>query len=186
MEPSLKNQKVKTEILDSSSVKSRQNQMLRLYNQYYKVCPKSFFERFKSIDCYAIYTCNGQLIGFTGFRIKEVKTESGTFQTLYIGQTVMKKQFRGQNIIPRTCCSLLFKLFLKNPFRPVHVWCDALTYKPYLIFANSVKRFYPSRLETTSPKIKTLLDHLGHHYYGESYNAPKGTVRKSLNIINDL
>ncbi len=185
MNPVTKNQKVKTEIIDAATAQLRRDQMFQLYSQYYTVCPKSFFARFESNDCYALYTCNGQLVGFTGFRIKEVKTESGTFQTLYIGQTVMTQNFRGQSMIPRTCCTLLFKLFLKNPFRPVHIWCDALTYKPYLLFANSVKRFYPSRQEATTPKIKALLEHLGHHYYGERYDATNGTVRKPANVIAD-
>ena len=143
-------------MVPANQTKPHQLEMWQLYSKYYQVSPASFFDRFESNDFYALYTCDEKLVGFTGFRMKETTTEFGTFQTLYIGQTVMENAFRGRSMLPRTCCKLLLSFFLKNPFRPVYVWCDALTYKPYLLFANSVKRFYPSYQNATVPKIKTL------------------------------
>ena len=68
---------------------------------------------------------------------------------------------------------------------PVYIWCDSLTYKPYLGFANSTKNYYPSYKGPTPPKIKAIMDKLGVHYYGQHYDQATGTVHKAANIVSD-
>lgn len=177
---------VKREILCSAETVAYQSEMLALYNNYYQVDVEAFLRRFESNDHYVLYRHNDKLVGFTGFRIKKIKNEFGRFLTIYIGQTVLENDFRGKSLIPRTCIGLIAKSFLKDPGCKIYVWCDALTFKPYLAFANSAKRFYPNRTTPNPLEVQTLLDHLGAHYYGSNYHRPSGTVHKAANVIKDV
>jgi len=176
---------MKTNLIPSTTAKLHREKMWELYSRYYNADKKAFFHRFQSNDYYAFYTDRNELIGFTGFRTKLVKTPQGTVQTLYIGQTVIDQLYRGNSLIPRTCCRIFAQLFLRRPFCPIYVWCDALTYKPYLLFANALSDYYPHRNKVKSPKIKSLIDQLGQHYYGANYCTEHGTVRKAVNVIDD-
>lgn len=176
---------VQTGVLKASQTHRLRVKMLELYEGYYKVDRESFFKRFETNDYYAIYTSNEKLVGFTGFRMRTIDTPEGKVETLYIGQTVMDSNFRGHSMIPRTCVRLLMRHYLRRPFRPIYVWCDSLTFKPYLLFANSLKKFYPNRHADLPSKVKSILDQLGKHYYGEKYDSATGTVRKAANVISD-
>ncbi len=176
---------LKTALLPAPTASLRRNEMWELYNRYYNTDQQSFFDRFQTNDYYAVYMDNGSLVGFTGFRTRMIETPYGKVKTLYIGQTVMDQLYRGQSIIPRTCCRIFAQHFLSNPFGPIYVWCDALTYKPYLLFANALDEYYPRRERLMPPKIKAIVDQLGEHYYGANYSSEKGTVRKPYNSIND-
>ncbi len=181
----LRNPRLKTNIVQASATIDLREEMWQLYNRYYTVTPQSFFKRFESNDYYALYTSGDELVGFTGLRIKTIQTEFGPAQTLYVGQSVIHRSFRAKSLIPRTCCRLFIQWLLSDPFRPVYIWCDALTYKPYLLFANSLLRFYPSRKSKTPAKERAIINQLGKEYYGAAFNPEMGTVRKNANIITD-
>ena len=176
---------LQTNIIRSTATEAFRQEMWNLYNRYYQVDRSSFFKRFQTNDLYALYTCDEKLVGFTGFRMKTIQTEYGRCQTLYIGQTVMDARYRGKSMLPRTCCKLFAQHFMSNPLSPIYVWCDSLTYKPYLLFANSLKAYFPSRHQATPAKEKAIIDQLGQHYYGDDYDQSTGTVHKAKNIIAD-
>jgi hypothetical protein len=73
---------------------------------------------------------------------------------------------------------LVFKHYLRHPFTPAVMWCDALSYKPYLAQARYMRDFYPNRLVETPADLQELRDRLGDFYYGKSYNPGLGTVSK--------
>lgn len=156
-----------------------------LYSRYYDVDQRSFFYEMGTNDYYALYTNGEKIIGFTGFRYRKINTKHGTCQALQIGQTVMDKDFRDQSLVPRTCFSLFIKHYLRYPFRPLYTWCDAITFKPYLMFANEIENFYPSVKKETPPKIKSVLTQLGNHHYGVNYNSETNVVRKFQKTIDD-
>ena len=177
--------KVATGIIKPTMTADRLREMWVLYSHYYEVDQRSFFKKLEKNDYYALYTCGDNLIGFTGFRYKRINTPFGVYQTLYIGQSVMKEEFRGRSLMPRTCLKIFINHFLRYPFRPLYVWCDALTFKPYLLFANSMKEFYPTFKSKTPLKMKYLIHNLGKHFYDEYYLSEKGVVRKLQKSVID-
>jgi hypothetical protein len=181
----MKNQ-IQTEIVTAQTAQQYKVEMLDLYATYYDVDREAFFNRFASNDHYVIYKASERVVGFTGIRLKTVATPTRKAQTIYLGQTVMHEDFRGRSLIPRTCTRLIARTFLRHPFRPIFIWCDSLTYKPYLLFANSLCEYYPSRHHPTVGEAKYLMDHLGSHNYGDNYDPETGTVFKSQNVINDV
>lgn len=177
--------KIRTGVIEVEEAKAWQHQMWQLYSCYYDVDQAAFFKRMDSNDYYAIYTKNEELVGFTGLRLRPFDLEGEEVMTLYLGQTVLRSDCRGRSLMPRTCSLLFAQHFLKHPTMPIYAWCDSLTYKPYLLFSNSLKNSYPSRKEETPAKVKMLIDKLGNHYYQDSYDPETGTVHKQANIIDD-
>lgn len=177
--------KIKTGIIKANEAQAYQTEMWNLYSNYYDVDQSSFFSRFNSNDYYAIYTKNEKIVGFTGLRLRIFEIAGEEVMTLYLGQTVMHSDCRGRSLFPRTCSIIFAQHFLKNPTMPIYAWCDSLTYKPYLIFSNSLKKCYPSRKEATPPKVKELINKLGNHYYNDCFDPETGTVFKQNNIIDD-
>lgn len=181
----LKKSKLETAMFGADEMEPFKESMFQLYLKYYHVERAVFFNRFKTIDFYTLYFWNYQIVGFTGFRVKTFENEYGSFKTLYIGQTVLDKKHRKQSLIPKTCFRIILRELMKNPTETIYVWCDALTFKAYLNFARSVKKFYPARHLKPSEEIKTLITQLGQHYYGTLFDATSGTVRKPANIVKD-
>ena len=174
-----------TAIIPSDKTGKFQQKMWELYNCYYKVDPTSFFARFDSNDYYALYQEGDQLVGFTGFRLKEVHTEYGSYMTFYIGQSIIDENFRNRSLIAKTCVRIVTENFFKNPLKPLFLWCDSLTYKPYLAFAKATTEYYPTYKKTTPPHVKAIMNELGRHYYGDNYDSATGTVRKDKIIVAD-
>ena len=177
--------KIKTGIIEAHEALAYKEEMFDLYNQYYEVEKSSFYNRFQSNDFYAIYTRDEKVVGFTGFRLRSFQLEDEEVMTLYLGQTVMHRSCRGKSLLPRTCSMIFAQHFLKTPAMPIYCWCDSLTYKPFLLFSNSLKKSYPSRKEETPAKVKDLITQLGMHYYKDTFNPETGTVYKKNNIIDD-
>lgn len=177
---------MRTRIITAKKALQFKQEMLDLYATYYEVEEEKFFTRFESNNYYALYMDGDRIVGFTGIRLKDVALSTRTVQTIYLGQTVLCADFRGRSRLPRTCTLLIARAFVKNPLRPIFVWCDSLTYKPYLLFANSLQEFYPSRHQPTEGEAKELMDHLGAYYYGDSYDSETGTVYKAQNVISDF
>jgi hypothetical protein len=124
--------RITSKVLKVEEVLVFRNEMWNIYTQYYQVDQAAFFDRFATNDYYAIYKKENATIGFTAFRIRPIQIGDKTYRTFYLGQSVLQKEFRGQSLIPKTCVQLSIKHFLQHPFTPIYVWCDALTYKPYL------------------------------------------------------
>lgn len=176
---------MKTLLVQADATKKWRSEMWSLYEKYYDVDPNSFYKRFESNDFYALYAKNDELVGFTGFRKKTIHNRFGRIKTLYFGQTVIRQDFRGRSLIPITVIRVILHHFLTDPFCPLYVWCDALTYKPYLLFANSLKEFYPSRHQENADKVEAVITELGQYYYRENFNSTTGTVCKPKNVIQD-
>ncbi len=176
---------VQTSIQTAKESQTRSNEMWQLYAKYYDVDEKSFTDRIAKNDYYAIYQVNNKIVGFTALRMRPVETSEGKVMTFYAGQSVIHADYRKRSLIPRTLVKLFWKHFTTQPHVPIYMWCDALTYKPYLLFANSLLEFYPSRRGPTPMKVEEVIQNIGQHYYGNSFNSLRGTVKKEKNIIDD-
>lgn len=177
--------KLTTKIVKSIETLHIRKQMFQLYQQYYQIDETAFLERFESNQYYALYKVNGELVGFTGLRTKELETAKGKVMCIYVGQSCILAPYRNKALIPRTCVELVAKSFLRNPFRPIYLWCDSLTYKPYLAFVKATTYTYPTRKKETPQHIQNMINELGQYYYGKRFNPATGTVKKDINIVND-
>ena len=177
--------KIHSSIISVEEALTLRFQMWELYRKYYSTDQQSFFDRFHNNDRYAIYWHNEKMIGFTAIRMRSMVVGLKKYMTFYLGQSVLLSDYRGQSLIPKTCVCLFIKHYIRNPFMPIYVWCDALTYKPYLLFANAFKNYYPAPMVEKNEVIAQLLRQIGDAYYSDSFDEETGTVRKATNVIAD-
>ena len=177
--------KLTTRVVKSAKTKAIREQMWALYQRYYQVEKEVFLARLKVNQYYALYEVAGELVGFTALRTKAVESEKGIATCIYVGHSCILKEYRNRSLIPQTCMSITLKAFLRHPFRPIYLWCDSLTYKPYLAFVKATTYTFPTWKKETPAHIKTMINKLGTFYYGERFNPETGTVRKDVNIVTD-
>ncbi len=177
--------KIHSFVLSNSDAVAFRFEMWELYRKYYNTERRSFFDRFQQNDCYAIYWSGKTMIGFTAIRMRPMKVGKRTYLSFYLGQSVITKAYRGQSLISQTCARLFLKHYLRHPFVPIYVWCDALTYKPYLLFANAFQNYYPSPKMKMPKAVEQLIQKIGNDYYPESFDEANGTVRKEISVVDD-
>ncbi len=159
----------------------------QLYSPHHSTSRAQFEERIRNFDGIALFRerYRGRIVGFTGVRIREVDVMGRRRGTLYFGQTYIEHAFRGQQFIQRTVTWLMLTQRIRSPRIPWYFWSDALSYKPYLIMARNLEHFFPNPGQTTPPEIKQLVDQLGQIYYGATYDAASGVVRKVDRRLHD-
>lgn len=172
-------------VLPTSEAVAFRFEMWELYRKYYTTERRAFFDRFQQTDCYAIYWYGKTMIGFTAIRMRPMQIGTQQILTFYLGQSVIQKAFRGKSLIAQTCAKLFLKHYLRRPLVPIYVWCDALTYKPYLLFANAFQTYYPTPKIETPRDVQQIIQQVGQTYYADSFDEATGTVHKAANIIED-
>ncbi|MCB0641666.1 MAG: hypothetical protein KDC44_08500 [Phaeodactylibacter sp.] len=177
--------KLKTRVVPSAATQALRPKMWSLYQEYYQLDEAVFLQRFEVNQYYALYEVEGELVGFTALRSREFESSRGKVMCIYIGQSCILQQYRNRSLIPQTCVSLVARSYRQNPLRPIYLWCDSLTYKPYLAFSKATTYTYPSHKRATPEHIQSLINQLGTYYYGEKFNPGTGTVKKEVNIVND-
>lgn len=157
--------------------------MLAIYQQSYRCTWEEFLEKKATIDLYATYVDNGQLVGFTGLCYKKIEVDGKSYMAMYVGQTVVPAEYRGKSLIQKTIIKLLFKHYRTHPFTPLLVWNNAVTYRPYLIMAKGLKDYYPHAEKEYPTHYKNIQDKLGEIYYRKHYEPETGLVKKDVNVM---
>lgn len=119
--------------------------MWQIYQQYY-ACERRFFvSRLPNHNAFALFLCDNRLVGFTGIKRLKTRLENGK-KALLLGLaiTAINRDFRNQGLIEKTVVTLYCRERLKHPFLPIYNWSTAASYKPYLMFANNLKEYYPN------------------------------------------
>ncbi|MFT4667362.1 MAG: hypothetical protein ACI8YQ_004291 [Polaribacter sp.] len=178
--------KISINITDNQFSAATKEEMWNIYKKYYNYSKSSFMERVANNNHFSLYTNQGKIVGFTGLRINKVQSDKKSKLLIYFGQTVIDKQFRGKALLPITGAKLCMKYFWDLLRSDVYFWCDALNYKPYLVFAKTLADFYPTRKRNMPKAIKNLIDFIGNQHYKESYCPETGTVLKPVNLVSDL
>ncbi|MEM7368318.1 MAG: GNAT family N-acetyltransferase [Bacteroidota bacterium] len=159
--------------------------MWEVYQPYYTYEKETFLSRFHTNNHYALYYADGELVGFTGLRINEVRVEKHNHLLIYFGQTVISKSFRGKGLIRMTGLKLIRRYWKQILFSKAWFWADALSYKAYLVFAKNLKEYYPTRQHATPAAVRELIDFIGDLHYGETYCKQTGTVLKTVKYVAD-
>ncbi len=181
----MKSQKVKITLRENNFSEETKEQMWEIYKKYYTYTKESFMDRISGNNFYAFYTKGDRLVGFTGLRIDRFKFEGRRKLLVYYGQTVVDQGFRGKALTQRTGVKLCIKYFKDILFSDVYMWCDALTYRAYLVFAKTLEEYYPTYKEPTPGHIKRMMTYIGEQRYGENFQPESGTVEKPIDYVKD-
>lgn len=160
-------------------------QLWSVYQRSYTVAKEEFLSKKATIDIYAIYSLNNEIIGFTGIRYRTLEVEKKKYKGLYIGQTAILSEFRGKSIMQRTVTKMLLRHLKQSPFQKLIIWSNALTYRPYLVMAKGLKYYYPHPSEAPDHRRKAIQNAIGKAYYQDAYDDQTGIVRKNENIMQE-
>ncbi len=177
--------KISINITDNQFSASMKEELWNIYKKYYNYNKDDFMKRLAKNNQFAIYKNKGNIVGFTGLRIDRTTIDGKSSLLIYFGQTVIEKECRGNALLPFTGLKLCLKYFKDLMFSDVYFWCDALTYKSYLVFAKSMNECYPSHKHQTPKSIKNLINHIGQKHYKGSFHSVLGTVQKSTVLVSD-
>jgi hypothetical protein len=160
-------------------------EMWRVYKSFYHYTEQDFMERIPRNTHFSLYLHGGKIVGFTGLRIDKTNLKGRRQLLIYLGQTVIARQYRGQSLLPATCLLLALKYWKELLTSGVWCWYDALSYKAYLACAKCATDYYPSRRVETPTQVREMRDFVGEARYGDAYCARTGTVEKEANYLND-
>jgi hypothetical protein len=165
---------------------ARKEEMWNLYQNFYHYSRDYFMQRIERNTHFVFHHLNGDLVGFSGMRINKIVTPGGQKRLLvYYGQTVLDPIVRGKSLMQAATVRLCMKHFNYLITGRIIFWCDALTYKSYLLFARSLDVMYPSRKQAISPFYKEIRDIIGDMYYQNTYDAETGVIHKPTNYVKD-
>ena len=134
---------------------------------------------------YAVFTCGGDVVGFSGLRIDRVSIGGVRRLLIYFGQVVIDEPFRGKSLIPMVAAKLCMKYWKDLLFTRLYFWADCLTYKAYLIFAKTIDQCYPTYRYAMPADHREIIHYIGNKYYRDSYNPASGTVHKDRKLVCD-
>lgn len=160
-------------------------EMWRVYKGFYHYSEPYFMERIHSNTHFSLYLHEGRIVGFTGLRVDKTRANGRRQLLIYLGQTVVARQYRGQSLLPVTCLLLALKYWKELLTSEVWCWYDALSYRAYLACAKCASDFYPARDTETPSAVRQLRDWVGKSRYGDAYCPRTGTVAKAVNYLND-
>jgi len=160
-------------------------EMWSVYKCFYHYSEQYFMERIPQNTHFSLYLHNGKIVGFTGLRIDKTKANGRRQWMMYLGQTVVTRQYRGQSLLPTTVLLLAMKYWKELLTSDAWCWYDALSYKAYLACAKCVPDCYPSHRTETPLHVQQVRDFVGKARYGDAYCAQTGTVAKEVNYLND-
>lgn len=159
--------------------------MWQLYKKYYSYSRDYFMDRIHSNNYFSFYTQGGKVVGFTGLRINRTEINDRQCLLIYFGQTIIDENYRGKALIPRTGTKLMLRYWKDLIKGNLFVWADALSYKAYLVFAKTLKEYYPGYEKPTPDRISQLINFVGYEYYETTFDASSGTVRKDTVFVSD-
>lgn len=178
---------MRIDIIPSALLTEQQfSQMCSVYCPHHNVSEAELRIRaVQNIDQVALFTAeDGTLHGFMGFRFRELRTQKGKkAAAFYMGMAYILPQSRGKNLVQKTVVRFVVKFKLKNPFTRLLFWTDAISYKPYMIFARNLRTYFPTKNCKTPQFYREIRDQLGATYYGDQYDAASGTVIKENNRL---
>ncbi|MEZ5130377.1 MAG: hypothetical protein R2763_01435 [Mycobacterium sp.] len=159
--------------------------MWALYAPHHQMDRRQFDEKLATLDEIALFTARSDrsLIGFCGLRHRLVQLRNGRrVATLYMGLTYLRPEWRSIGLIQRVVLRRVLAPLI-TPRLAVYFWADCLTFRPYLAMARNLHQYYPSRTQPTTKEAAEVIDILGATYYGDSFDAERGIVRKSVRRI---
>ena len=177
--------KIKVSLATNDLSEETKEAMWAIYRSYYHYDRSVFMERFGRNTHYAFYRSGDRLIGFTGLRINRTKVSQCSRLLIYFGQTIIEREYRGQGLIQRTGALLCYRYFWQILCSRAYFWADTLTYKAYLVFAKTLREYYPNFRKDNPADIEQLIAYIGQTHYPDSYCPESGTVSKPVNYVAD-
>ncbi|MFP2932846.1 hypothetical protein ACLESO_48415 [Pyxidicoccus sp. 3LG] len=176
MMSALKGSTVRREAL----TESQRGQMLALMQLCYAgVSPERFAEDLGGKQyVILLHARRGtELVGFSTLRVAEERAGGRVVEVVYSGDTVIHPDWWGHKVLQVCFGRFLLSRKLRNPLRPLHWLLLSAGFKTYLLAVNYFWRTMPRRDWTPPAGRAEFLRELAARWFGEQYDAARGTLR---------
>jgi hypothetical protein len=121
----------------------------------------------------------GTIQGFSTLMQLETRRGDAPVTAFFSGDTIIRRPFWGQTVLPRLWSRHVFSLAAAMGGRTVYWFLICSGYKTYRFLPVFFREFYPRYDRATPGEIRALMDTLGRFKYPREYDAASGVVRLS-------
>lgn len=130
----------------SSVTVSHIRQMYDMYSRYYENTSLDIFLADLSKKSGVILVerkSDGQLVGFSTQTFFDLKVDGKRVRGIFSGDTIIEKEYWGNNALANTFYRRLVIERIKRPFVPFYWFLISKGYKTYLLMTNNFYNYYP-------------------------------------------
>lgn len=172
--------KLNGKIVSARSLEQTQiSEMYRLMTAHYNNVLRDNFEKDLSEKRDVILlneVLTGQIKGFSTLTILEQKIEGRDITALFSGDTIIDKEYWGENELPKWWGRYAFSLIDEMPNKELYWFLMSKGYKTYRFLPVFFNEFYP-RYDMDFPlKEKRVLDSLAFSKFPHNYDTEKGII----------
>jgi len=165
----------------TSSVKNltdqQKSEMWELFQCYYSNINHEQFIKDLSNKTYVFLILQNDTDKVVGFStVREFTLSNINAKFIFSGDTIIDRNYWGNNSLGFEFSKYLFKQKMKSPFTKVYWNLISKGYKTYLLLANNFVNYYPNPYKPTPKSMKKMIDQCGKYLYAEAYNDNTGCI----------
>ena len=122
---------------------------------------------------------DGSLQGFSTLTVFNKTLNGQRFIAIYSGDTIIHRDYWGQNALQKAFFWYLVKTWFSNPGVDVYWYLISKGYKTYLLLANNFPNYWPRYDSPTPAPIAEIIDCLSREMFGNAWVPEKGILRFS-------
>lgn len=171
--PRLSSRIVAVEALDNARVDA----MFALHTQYYDACERGQFDRDLANKRYVIVlesTCG--LAGFSTVVVDHHDTVDGPVQVLFSGDTIIDRQWWGDQTLSRGFARLAGALHAAKPALPLYWLLISKGHRTYRYLGMFSRQYFPHHTRE-DPHLMALAQQFASTRFGVAYDPASGVIR---------
>jgi hypothetical protein len=172
-------QRLTTSIVSVADLRAEDRaRMFTLMRKYYDaVTEETFKADLARKDAVILLRDRGELQGFSTLVSLRVTVGRKTVCGVFSGDTVIEKQYWGQQALPVAFLRYMFREKLKRPFTILYWLLISKGYKTYLMMANNFAEHFPRYEMNTPADRRAIVDAFYFKLFPEHYDPATGLIR---------
>ncbi len=172
-------QKVRARVVKAKEIElTKRLHMYSILENYYQDVNWSEFQHDLSEKTHVILLENPEtgICGFSTILCKEIVVDGKSVTAVFSGDTILEKRFWGSPALGIQFLVYLWRLRLRNPFKPVYWLLISKGYKTYLLMANNFAWYFPHIKRETPEFEKNLMLKFYSSKFGKNYDHQTGII----------
>jgi len=162
---------------------SERHAMLLLMQKYYdNVAEEDFYRDLEEKELAIIMRDSllGEIRGFSTIMCLDVRTGDQPVRAVFSGDTIVERDFWGENWLVRILGGYFMDLIEKYPLMKLYWFLICKGYKTYRYLPLCFRKFYPCFYAETPRAEKTIIDLLALLKYPDKYDTSEGIIRSRV------
>jgi len=122
---------------------------------------------------------NRKLVGMASMDVYPISFRGRRLVVIYTTHVLLRKEYRGHNLIQRLGARVFWNTWWRFPFRSVYWFFETFSYKSYLLLPRNFREFWPRPEQKMPEQERALMDQLARETYGAAWHPHRGIVARS-------